>query len=252
MSRPLYLYGLIRSSDASPPDLGAGVVEVPVRLFPAGDLIALVSDLPPGAVARSRRNMIAHTSVLERVIARIDVLPLRFGTIAPRADTLAHCIAANADRFCMALDDIAGRVELGLKASWRDGVIFDEIVQADPDLGQLRDRLRSRPARETYYERLELGRRVEAALIARRTAETAAILSELSKLAERETDLRTMDEDMIFNRAFLLRREHELLFDTHVQAAGDRYGERVNFRYVGPAPPYNFVNVQVTGLTEAA
>ena len=60
----------------------------PCRLLPAGSLAALVSDVPPGPVAQTRRNMVAHTSVLERAIARTDVLPLRFGTVAPDADRL--------------------------------------------------------------------------------------------------------------------------------------------------------------------
>ena len=95
------------------------------------------------------------------------------------------------------LRDIAGRVELGLKASWRDGVVFAAIIAADPDLCRLRDRLRNRPASETYYERVEPGRRVEAALAGRRERETAAILAELTPLTERNAELHTLDDNMI-------------------------------------------------------
>ncbi|HEX2940972.1 MAG TPA: GvpL/GvpF family gas vesicle protein [Rhodopila sp.] len=252
MSRPIYIYGLVRGGDVTQPALGTGLGDAPIRLLPASDLAVLVSDLPPGTVARSRRNMIAHTRVLERATARVDVLPLRFGTVAPHANALTQCISTNIDKLRAALDDVAGRVELGLKASWRDGVIFNEIVRSEPDLGLLRDRLRSRPAQETYYDRLELGRRVEAALVARRTFETKIILGELSSLAEREADLPIVSEDMIFNRAFLLRRKDEPLFDERVQTIGNRHGARIDFLYVGPVPPYSFVTVQVAGLTEAA
>ena len=194
----------------------------PVRLLPAGPLAALVSDVPPGPVAQTRRNMVAHTSVLERAIARTDVLPLRFGTVAPDADAFARCVAANANRFDTALRDIDGRVELGLKASWRSGVVYAEIIAADAELCRLRDRLRSRPASETYYERVELGRRVEAALVGRRALETATILAELAPLAEREAELHTLDDDMILNRAFLVPRDQEAQFDARVQAVAER------------------------------
>ena len=257
----LYVYGLLAdtapladvASETPAQDmLGEGVAGAKVRLLQAGPLTVLVSDIVPGLVTQTRRNMVAHTSVLERVIARTDVLPVRFGTVAPDPAVLARCIAANAASFHNAFRDINGRVELGLKASWRDGVVFAEIIAADHELCRLRDRLRSRPATETYYERVELGRRVEAALADRRLAETTAIIAELTPLAERDVELRTLDEDMVLNRAFLVRRENEASFDTRLQAITERFSARMSFRYIGPIPPYNFVRLQVGWLTGGA
>jgi len=253
----LYVYGLVEDINAlavagPDDDLGAGVGGGGVRLLPAGRLTALVSDLPPGPVAQTRRNMVAHTNVLERAIARTDVLPVRFGTIAPDTTAFTRCVAANADSFRAAFRDINGRVELGVKASWRDGVVFAEIIAADEELCRLRDRLRNLPATETYYERVELGRRVEAALVGRRATETAAIVAELAPLAEREAELHTLDNDMILNRAFLVRRENEALFDSRIQAVAERCSGRVDFRYFGPVPPYNFVRLQVAWLAGKA
>jgi hypothetical protein len=260
---PIYLYGLL--CDAAGLDgvpLGAGVGGAAVRLLPGEaipqegpgneTLTALVSDIPPGPVAQTRRNMVAHTALLERAMARATILPVRFGTVAPGAAALSGCIAANAATFRAALRDIDGRVELGVKASWREGVVFAEIVAADRELCRLRDRLRSRPASETYYERVELGRRIEAALAERRTAEAAAIVAELAPLAEREAELRTVEEDMILNRAFLVRRENEALFDARMEALAERGAARVSFRYVGPVPPYNFVHMQADWLAGMA
>ena len=246
----IYIYGLLNGANpAIAGSLGEGVGGAPVQLLPSGPLSVLASAIAPGPVAQTRRNMIAHTTLLERVIAHADVLPVRFGTVTPDAGTLAGCIAANTAAFQSGLRDIAGRVELGLKASWRDGVVFAAIIAADPDLCRLRDRLRNRPASETYYERVELGRRVEAALVGRRAAETEAILAELAPLAERAVELRTLDEDMILNRAFLVRREQEARFDAQVQAVAERGAARMSFRYIGPVPPYNFIRLQVGWLS---
>ena len=249
----VYLYGLLEDDTGiETMDLGGGISGAGVRLLPAGPLIGLVSDIPAGPVAQTRRNMVAHTAVLEKAIARTDVLPVRFGTVAPTSKALATCIMSNTNGFRTALRDIGGRVELGVKASWRDGVVFSEIVATDAELCRLRDRLRTRPASETYYERVELGRRVEAALAQRRATETAAIVAELAPLAERDAELRTLDEDMILNRAFLVRRENEAAFDERIQAVAERCADRMNFRYVGPVPPYNFVRLQVGWMNGAS
>jgi hypothetical protein len=231
---------------------GEGVAGGVVRLLPAGPLTALVSDVPPGPIAQTRRNIAAHAGVLERAIGWTDVLPLRFGTVAPDVAVFFHCIAANANGFNSAFRDIDGRVELGLKASWRDGVVYGEIIAADAELCRLRDRLRSRPASETYHERVELGRRVEAALAGRRLRETASIMAGLAPLAERYTGLHIPDENMILNHAFLVRREHEAAFDAKVRAIAAPLENRITFRYVGPVPPYNFVRLQPNWLTGAA
>lgn len=252
LAEPLYVYGLLEDADGLAGfDLGDGVAGARVHLARDGALSALVSAVAPGQVAQTRRNMVAHTAVLERAMARATVLPVRFGTVAPGADALAGCVAANAKEFRTALAAIDGRVELGVKASWREGVVFAEIVADDAELCRLRDRLKTRPASETYYERVELGRRIEAALTSRRANEAAAILAELSPLAEKEAELRTVEEDMILNRAFLVRRSSETAFDAKMQALGERHAARLTFRYVGPVPPYNFVRLQTDWLAGA-
>jgi hypothetical protein len=250
----LYVYGLIANTGPEPDSLtlGDGVGGAAVTRLDDAGLTALVSPIVAGLVPQTRRNMLGHTAVLERAMTHATVLPVRFGTVAPGAAALRSCIAANLGSFRSALADIAGRVELGVKASWRQGVVFAEIVAGDPDLCRLRDRLHSRPASETYYERVELGRRVEAALVERREAESARINAELAPLAERDVALRVLEEDMIFNRAFLVRRENEALFDLRMQALAERCAERVDFRYVGPVPPYNFVRLQAGWLGGAA
>jgi hypothetical protein len=177
------------------------------------------------------------------------ILPLRFGTIAPDEAALRGCIAGNRAAFREALRGIEGRVELGLKASWRKESIFSDIVERDLSLRAMRDRLQTRPAGETYYERIELGRRVEAALAVRRAAEQSAILAELSPLAERHESLRTHDEDMILNHAFLVPLAAEPGFDAAVARLAERSGNRLEFRYVGPVPPFNFVTLQAGWLT---
>jgi hypothetical protein len=245
----LYIYGLMATeANMDTASLGVGIAMAEVRLWRGPTLAALVSGVADEAVAQTRRNLLAHTAVLERAMAHANVLPMRFGTLAPDERALASCLAANAASFHAAIASIHGRVELGVKASWREGVVYAEIIAADTVLARMRDRLMRRPATETYYERVELGRRIEAALEKRRAAETSTILAELSPLAEREAELRTLDADMILNRAFLVPRRSEALFDARMAALAELHAARMQFRYVGPVPPYNFIQLQAGWL----
>jgi hypothetical protein len=56
---------------------------------------------------------------------------------------------------------------------------------------------------------------------------------------------KTHGDDMICNAAFLVDRRWEREFDSQVDELMAAHGNRVKFIYVGPAPPYSFVNVVV-------
>jgi hypothetical protein len=49
---------------------------------------------------------------------------------------------------------------------------------------------------------------------------------------------------MIMNAAFLVSRTHEAAFDVRVKELGTRY-DKLTFKYTGPWPPYNFVNIRL-------
>lgn len=249
----VYIYGIARAAEIGDAEaLGPGIAGGAVTLRPVGHLSVIVGAAPEREMSPTRRHMLTHTAVLERAIVRASVLPMRFGTIAPDEASLARCVAANAATFESALAEIDGRVELGVKASWREGLIFREIVDADPALRAMRDRLRTRPASETYYERIELGRRVEEAVAARRDVEGNAIAAPLRALAERVVGQKLLDEAMIVNEAFLVPRDREAAFDAAMEDLAASKGERLDLRYVGPVPAYNFVTIRADWLSQPA
>jgi hypothetical protein len=244
MSR-LYVYGVlpaeasIVSASVSP-----GLGNLPVECLAGRAMAALVSEGVPEPITATRRNMLGHTAVLERAMGGSPLLPVRFATLAPDREKLIACLDGHADAFAAALEKVAGRVELGVKASWCEGAMPVEALQADPGLTAWRDRLAVRPAAETYYERIELGRRVETTLSARRQLVAQEITGILAPLAERSVELRLLDDDMILNQAFLVRGTDERAFDAAVERLVARFSERVRFRYIGPVPPYNFVDLR--------
>jgi hypothetical protein len=55
----------------------------------------------------------------------------------------------------------------------------------------------------------------------------------------------TYGDDMLMNAAFLVDRTREKEFDGEVKELAARYNGTIEFKYVGPAPPYSFVNIVV-------
>lgn len=242
-----YVYCIIRSSDRLQcKSLGIGERGDPVHTVHHGDLMAVVSDSPVIEYASSRRNMMAHTLVLEDVMREHTILPVRFGVVAPSAKALEEKVLQRRhEELSNLLSEMEGRNEVGLKAFWYENVIFPEVVAENPPIQRLRDSLMGRAAEETYYERIRLGEMIESAIGKKRVEDSQRILGALRPLAD-ETHLGDVITDqMVVNAAFLVQDARKEAFDKTLDALDEEMGTRVLFKYVGPVPPYNFVRIVV-------
>ena len=110
---------------------------------------------------------------------------------------------------------------------------------------RLRDSLRGKPPESTHYERIRLGGMVKEALERRREAEAAVLLAPLGRIADRSVENPVAVDRVVVNAAFLVESEREKEFDQAMDCLEGEHGQRVSLRYVGPVPPYDFVNVVV-------
>jgi hypothetical protein len=212
------------------------------------ELAAVVSDSPVTEYDSSRRNMMAHTLVLEEAMAQFNtMLPVRFGTVAPGEDAIVHkMLERRYGEFNGLLQDMDDMIELGLKAFWYEEVVFKELLDENPTIRQLRDKLNGRTPEETYYERIRLGELIEAAMWKKRDGDTEAILSRLRPLVDQTRTNKVITDRMVLNCAFLLKRANQTQFDQTIQQLDEQMGKRMIFKYVGPVPPYNFVNLVIS------
>jgi len=242
-----YLYCFVRGSEPQTftskgmGDRGDAVTSIHYK-----DLGAVISTSPVREYDSNRRNMMTHTRVQEEVMERYSILPVRFNTVAPDADKMHRLLKDRYDEFQSLLDHMAGKVEMGLKALWYEGIIFDEILAENPDILRLRDALQGRSEEKSYYDRIRLGELVENAVRQKRRDEEWAILKALRPYVCEEQANKIIGDRMILNGAFLVERERGAELDAAVQALDVKMGHRILFRYVGPIGPYNFVNVVIT------
>jgi hypothetical protein len=205
---------------------------------------AVVSDSPTIEYENSRRNMMAHTVVQEEVMRDFTILPVRFGTVAPSSEAIQEQVLKRRyDELTALLAEMEHRVELGLKAIWYEEIIFREIVDENQAIRRLRDGLIGRTSEETYYERIQLGQMIEAAMNRKRDEEAELILDQLRPLVHKTRANKVLTDRMVLNAAFLVDSRYEPEFDKTVQRLDDQMGTRLMFKYVGPVPPYNFVNI---------
>lgn len=241
-----YLYCFFRETEPKTfTSKGMGERGDPVVSLHFRDLGVVVSTSPEGEYDSSRRNMMNHTKVLEDVMETYTILPVRFNTISPDKPTVYRLLESRYDELISELDRMDGKIEMGLKALWFEGIVFDEILAERSDIRQLRDSLQGKPPEKTYYERIRLGEMVEEAVRQKRLDDEQMILNALRPHA---VETRTNDifgDRMIINAAFLVNRSNEPALDAAIQGLDEQMKLRILFRYVGPVPPYNFVNLVI-------
>jgi len=210
-----------------------------------GDIAAVVSDAPIKRYTLSRENTLAHEKAIEKVMAEHPVLPVRFATVAQDENKVKRILEKEHDRFRDLLNQIRTRKELGLKAIFKEDVIYKDILQRYEHIRLLKEKVAACDLQRAHYQRVEIGRMVEQALEKERESVRQDILNCLSPLAVEVRTNDTYGELMIINAAFLVERNKEGEFDLHVQKLCDRYGEKARFNYVGTVPPFNFVNLVI-------
>lgn len=246
-----YLYCIVRCSeertfaDVAPIGDPAGAVYT----VPHNGLSAVVSDSGVTEYEPTRVNTLAHQRVQERILRDFTILPVRFGTVSDPMlpnQNMRRLLEKKFLEFEGLLADMEGKTELGLKALWRDeGAIFEEIVAGSPTIRRFRDSLRHKPPEVLRFEALPLGKMVKEAMEEKKSREATTVLAPLHRASCRVKENDILLDRMIVNAAFLVEREREGNFDQAVRELDREMGDRVIFKYVGPVPPYNFVNIVV-------
>jgi hypothetical protein len=239
-----YVYCIIRSAEpiAYGP-IGLGADPADVYTIARGDLAAVVSDAPLEVLDPTRDNVLAHQRVNETVMKQHTVLPMSFGTVFKTHDDVVELLRSASDAFSDVLNKMEAKLEFGLKVVWDRDAIIREIEQEDEDIRRVKAELQLHKG-STYFARMQYGRLVDSALQAKSEQYVADTFAALRGASVAARSNKLIGERMILNAAFLVNRRDEREFDRCVKALGARY-DKLTYKYTGPWPPYNFVNIRL-------
>jgi hypothetical protein len=245
----VYVYGVLRAQDARSLS-GSGVADAQVRHVEHDGLAALVSTVDGNSLAVARE-VRAHWQVLDEASASAVVLPVRFGTVMETDDAVrGTLLEPNADRLSGLLEELDGRVQLSVKASYDEELLLRTVVRDAPAIAAMKSELGKLPKEAGYYGRIRLGEAVAGEVDRLRAEDEGLALDRLAPLAVASRSEAISAQDAAFNLAFLVERGRVDEFGKAVAALAGELGERLQIRYVGPLPPYSFTDVELTGGVE--
>jgi len=207
------------------------------------DMAAVVSDVPIAPLDSTRENVLAHERVNETVMRDHTVIPMSFGTIFKTRDDILELLRSAYDAFADVLNKMQDKLEFGLKVVWDRDEIVRVIEQEDEDIHRLKREISSQKG-STYFARVQYGRLIDAALQARSDRYVTEFLQRLRNVSVASRVNKAIGDKMIMNAAFLVQRDQEQAFDHRIKEIASNF-DKLTFKYTGPWPPYNFVNIRL-------
>jgi len=252
--REKYIYGIIKSNtslhlsipkdlllEESEPcpcmqerDKSNGIVYT----IPFQDISALVRDSEIVEYTGMRKDalarlLIGHQTVIERIMtAQTTIIPMRLGTHALDETEVRDILSKGYNLIKEIFERISDKIEIDVVATWSD---FNSIIKEtgeEKELKEFKEILLSNPKGITVEDQMKIGSMLKKVLDERR-----------NKFAkEIQDNLKTF---CVGFKTHELKRED---FDKKVEELNAKFNEKLNFRCVGPLPPYSFYTLEIKKL----
>ena len=245
----IYVYGFVGTNKLK--NLGfIGIEGQEVLTFPYQDISAVISDLPLAQFSSlPKETLLHHLAVYQTVIERVEkshkIIPMKFGTVLQGEEELKRVLKRGYEQINANLKEMENKIELDVAALWSDlGTTLKEIGEEE-GIKRLKEQATFKPPDQVFELKIKVGKMVKELLDKKREQTAAQILNILKKEVEGHCSHDVMDDSMIMNVAFLIKEEKEKLFELVVGELDKQYEGRINFRIVGPLPPYSFCTLEM-------
>jgi hypothetical protein len=241
-----YLYCFIRNGSYKEfGGIGMGEEGETVYTVSYRDMAAVVSDSSESYFDLTGKNAMCHQKVIGAVMSAQEVVPVRFGVICKDLRALNKLMKDIYPAIMANLERVRNKMEVGLKVFWTGESFVTEVGEANSEIKDLKDRILEIGPEKGYLLMIELGEKLQQIADEKRQYYIDKIYEGLRKEASAARLNDIVGEKMVFNASFLIDKAGEEQFDEAVNKYYEIYSRQLDFKYTGPWPPYNFVEVNV-------
>jgi hypothetical protein len=206
--------------------------------------VAIVASKVSGEVLPDRKNLFAHQETISKVMKDYSLIPMSFGNVFHSEQDVLIITKHLNDEFEKLFSDLENKIEVGLKVIVKQAWI-DQEMKNDPILSQWKNEKKDISNPASFYEQIQLGEQAQNFVLQLENEVEKEIYNPLMELAEAGKQNNTIPGKTLLNAAFLVDREKEEAFDRRVNDLFEAWKEKVEFKYSGPWPAYNFVNIRL-------
>lgn len=246
-----YLYGVMNSNTER--SFGYGGIELSeeVSILPYQDISAVISDsVIADYTCMSKdtlaRQLVRHQKVIERIMTLgCPIIPIRLGTFASDENEVKDILNKGYRLIKEVFGKIIGKIEIDMVAIWSDFNSLLKEVGEKEEIKRFKEGLLAHPKGITAEDRMRAGAMIKKGLDEERERCRLEIQDYLRGCYQALKIHELMDDKMVINTAFLINRADQEEFDRKIEELNTKFSERLNFRCVGPLPPYSFYTLEI-------
>ena len=209
------------------------------------DIVAVVSNSPiKKTLKASREDMIIHARVLEEIMKKHTLLPVRFGVIAENAEGVKCVLRQGYSDFVELIDKVEGKKELSVSVSFNKEDIYKDLLEKYENIRILKEKIAKLPREKVHNQHIAIGKMIAACLDKEKESHKKVFLDALTPLAVDVKNNGSYDDLMILNSAFFIAKEMEDEFNQKVEELDKIYGGKLRFKLI-TAPPFNFAHLKI-------
>jgi len=264
LSQRRILLGRKKTKKLSNKDASGGIGGGKVFRIPYQDIEAIVSEVSLkefGSEEIQRKaaedlewikdKALIHEKATETAMNNSDslIIPMKFGTIFKDRESLTSSLKKDYLKFKNLLKGLKGKEERSVKIYCKSKLFENEIKKKSSTIQSKLEEMKSLPAGRQYFLEEEINEMAKREAKKSVNNYTSFFLEKFKELAEElkenkilGKELTQRNDPMIFNGAFLVKKEKVDKFQKEIQKLQVEY-EKIGFTFEssGPWPPYNFV-----------
>ena len=248
----VYIYGIINSNSASdlftPKD---SYRKERVYTIPYQDVSAAVGDSEIIDYNYSRKDILAkllvwHQKVIEKIMSlKHTIIPVRLGTFAVDEAGVKDILSKGYSLIKDIMENIRDKIETDVVATWADFNSTLKEIGEEKEIKKFKEKILANPKRITVDDQMKVGVMAKKALDKKREKYALQIQTFLKNYCVAFKVHELMDDRMVINVAFLINKREQKDFDRKVEEINTKFAEKLNFRCVGPLPPYSFYTLEI-------
>lgn len=206
---------------------------------------AMVVSKSPFVLPPRRDDVLAHQQVIDKMMESYTIIPLSFGNVFRSEDDIIVVLRKLYEQIHLLVPQFENKIEMGLKIIGKPEW-FEKEIESNPELAQIKKVMDSMPSEAAYYEQIKVGEMAKHLFSRMQQQVITSIYDPLSAMVESAKINDPVGDRTLLNAAFLIDRKAEPLFDAKVFDLHEQWQEKMEFKYSGPWPVYNFVNIRLT------
>ncbi|WP_082231975.1 GvpL/GvpF family gas vesicle protein [Halobacillus massiliensis] len=209
------------------------------------DAAMIAAEVPMKIYQPTRDNLMLHQKVISNVMETSDtVVPISFGNVFNSSEDVEVLIENLYPQLSKLFPEIKNKIEVGLKVVGKKEWLEEQVSQNEKMMKQ-KSKVSQKSKDAGYFDRIEIGEMARKFFTSLQDEVEQDIHEPLLKLSASAKANEPIGEKMLLNGAYLIDREKEEQFDKKVNELHDKWQDKVEFKYTGPWPAYNFINIKL-------